>query len=100
MTLSIPKGSLGVVESTTTHGYTCVNFNLLPKVQTGDLEYIGNQLPKTAFLTELKELMEKYDAEFGDYEGYRVHFKIGNEYIGWDTLEGDVTPENIFDYDK
>ena len=55
---------------------------------------------KTAFLTELKELMERYQAEFGDYEGYRVHFKIGDEYVGWDTSEGDVTPSNIFDYDK
>lgn len=67
-----------------------------------DLELVSrpSENPKTAFLTELKELMERYQAEFGDYEGYRVHFKIGNEYVGWDTSEGEITPSNIFDYDK
>ena len=62
--------------------------------------------PKTAFLTELKALLEKYDAQIRDYEEYCVEIRIGNEWLSWYSKEkisgqGEgITPSNIFDYDK
>lgn len=64
--------------------------------------------PKTAFLTELKELLTKYNAEIfayqPDFEEVTLAFYIGDDAIeygsGEDTSEVKVTPSNIFDYDK
>lgn len=67
--------------------------------------------PKTAFLTELKALMEKYDAyivlrkhigykekNVMDIVGHSLGLVLCNEVIGeWDST---ITPSNIFDYDK
>lgn len=58
---------------------------------------------KTAFLNELKELLERYDAKICDYDDYCVLIKIGDEWLSWHdtTLSGEgVNPSNIFNYDK
>lgn len=96
------SGMKGIVTALLDKDVICVKHpteNVGTTWRVSDCRLDPSDDPKTAFLTELKALLEKYDAEFGDYEGYRIHFKIGNEYIGWDTVESDVTPENIFDYD-
>ena len=70
--------------------------------------------PKTAFLTELKELMEKYDAKIDipllDYDtlGFpdvNVEITLGEAEsqinICYPCMkEKSITPSNIFDYDK
>lgn len=61
---------------------------------------------KTAFLTDLKALLEKYDAQIKDYEEYRVDIRIGDEWLSWtdkSKISGQgngINAENIFDYDK
>lgn len=55
---------------------------------------------KTAFLHDLKMLLEKYDARFGDCEGYSVWFQIGDDCISWGTPVGGVGAEDVFDYNK
>lgn len=67
-----------------------------------DLELVSppNDDRKTAFLQELKALLEKYDARFGDYEGYSVYFQIGDDSVSWGTPDYGVGAEDVFDYDK
>lgn len=68
---------------------------------------VGND-PKTAFLTELKELLTKSNADVfayqSDFEEVTLAFNIGNDAIEYGYGKGDnsvkVTPSNIFDYDK
>lgn len=66
---------------------------------------------KTAFLTEMKELLTKYNVEIDaygtDYGDFGVGFKIGDDIIWYsnDWLDQTefpfpITPSNIFDYDK
>lgn len=62
---------------------------------------------KTAFLTELKELMERYDAYITDGKDISgknlIHFGFSNEDITYTTDENGllvITPSNIFDYSK
>lgn len=71
--------------------------------------------PKTAFLTELKALLEKYGVEIdinstnGDEEE-GIIFLFGKEYISYTSRPFNpnklkefifpITPSNIFDYDK
>lgn len=69
--------------------------------------------PKTAFLAELKALLEKYDAKIelaeDEPECPYIKFYIGEEFVSYESLEpvrvGDypellITPDNIMDYDK
>lgn len=62
---------------------------------------------KTAFLTELKELLERYDAYVTDGKDISgknlIHFGFCNEDITYAADENGllvITPSNIFDYDK
>lgn len=71
---------------------------------------VGND-PKTAFLTELKELLIKYNVEidaYGDnYGDFGIGFNFADDSI-WYTndwsertnFQFPITPSNIFDYDK
>ena len=43
------------------------------------MELVEAYDPKTDFLTELSELLRKYDAEFSDYENYEVIFNLGDK---------------------
>lgn len=60
--------------------------------------------PKTAFLTELKELLAKYDASFEFYDVYDMSIMVGKEEIklGWLNKENapSITADNIMNYDK
>lgn len=79
-------------------------------VNEADLEFTD---PKTAFLSELKGLLEKYDAEISAYAvGYDgeldITFNIGNVEILYSEnnpiFKGhsvhSITADNIMDYDK
>lgn len=65
---------------------------------------VGND-PKTAFLTELKELMERYQvSSIGDWEDEdatwepkEIQFNDGSKIQFFSSC---ITPSNIFDYDK
>ena len=54
---------------------------------------------KTLFLTELRDLLAKYDAEIcANYVDERVVIYVGDEEISYpDTY---VIADNVFDYDK
>ena len=61
--------------------------------------------PKTAFLTELKELLEKYDASIyaGGYDADGIGLNIGSDNVYYTTNYnfGDyITASNIMDFDK
>lgn len=82
---------------------------------TADILELTDVDKKTAFLTELKELMEKYGVEIainstnGDEEE-GIMFLLGKEYISYTSRPFNpnklkefifpITPSNIFDYDK
>lgn len=54
---------------------------------------------KTQFLTELKELLAKYDAEIcANYIDECVVFYVGDEEISYPDTS--VNADNVFDYDK
>lgn len=54
---------------------------------------------KTLFLTELKELLAKYDATIcADYIDERVAIYVGDEEISYPNTY--VIADNVFDYDK
>lgn len=83
-----------------------ITFTLVLENEYLELVSRPNDDPKTAFLTELKELLEKYDAQIKDYEEYRVDIRIGNEWLSWtdkSKISGQgngINADNIFDYDK
>lgn len=61
---------------------------------------------KTAFLSELKELLKKYGANIYDYEQYKLIIDFDNgDSVSWywgnkPIRECALTPDNIMDYDK
>lgn len=62
--------------------------------------------PKTAFLSELKGLLEKYGACIYDDEQYKLIIEFNNgDSLAWKWSnksydESKLTPDNIMDYDK
>lgn len=74
-----------------------------------DYECVEPISPTTAFLTELQNLLRKYDARIFATENLDIsHKKLGDIvgfYIGDDievfpTTFSTITPDNIFDYEK
>ncbi len=56
---------------------------------------------KTLFLTELKELLAKYDAEIYDGDGTCVYIEVNGVSLRYSTDElTAISSENVFDYDK
>lgn len=56
---------------------------------------------KTQFLTELKELLEKYDAVIYDGDGTCVYIEVDGESLRYSTDElTAISSENVFNYDK
>lgn len=68
------------------------------------LEKIEPTDPKTAFLSELKELLEKYDAGiYVDFnqsdEIYTTTIAVGEDSVKYNYTDG-IDCDNIMDYDK
>ena len=56
---------------------------------------------KSQFLTELKELLAKYDAEIYDGDGTCVYIKVDEDLIRYSTDNlFAISSDNVFDYDK
>lgn len=56
---------------------------------------------KTLFLTELKELLAKYNAVIYDGDGTCVYIEVDGESLRYSTDElTAISSENVFDYDK
>lgn len=70
------------------------------------MEEVGPYDPKTAFLSELKGLLEKYGACIYDDEQYKLIIEFNNgDSLAWKWSnksydESKLTPDNIMDYDK
>ena len=77
------------------------------------LELVKAYNHKTAFLTELKDLLAKYDARISlyakgsycgdDIESVTMSISVGNECIDYtikDFFDTDISADNIMDYDK
>ena len=88
-------------------GWVCEDFT------EDELELVEAYDPKTAFLTELKGLLEKYDAKISAYpSGWDgetdICFTVGDIDISYsddnpifkDKNFSEITPDNIMDYDK
>lgn len=56
---------------------------------------------RTLFLTELKELLAKYNAVIYDGDGTCVYIEVDGESLRYSTDElTAISSENVFDYDK
>lgn len=56
---------------------------------------------RTLFLTELKELLAKYNAVIYDGDGTCVYIEVDGESLRCSTDElTAISSENVFDYDK
>lgn len=89
-----------------------INANIYPdtKIDCGNCQF-NNPDPKTAFLTELSELLRKYDAKIRWSIGLtyknrmrssaniEVHTPNFSHYFSGETGVT-ITPDNIFDYEK
>lgn len=72
-------------------------------IDNDDLELVEHD-PKTAFLSELKGLLEKYDASiYVDFnqsdEIYTTTIAIGEDGVKYNLTDG-IDCDNIMDYDK
>lgn len=75
------------------------------RISNDELELVESFDKKTAFLTELKELMEKYQvSSIGDWEDEdatwepkEIRFNDGSKIQFFSSC---ITPSNIFNYDK
>lgn len=104
------KGDCGTIVTVDRDFYT-VNLDSPEQiyVHSSDIERVEPIDPKTAFLSELKELLEKYNAEIeyhmggddkSDYSEYYA-ITIGGDRLTYDSCEGtSITADNIMDYDK
>lgn len=74
-------------------------------VYNNELELVSESDPTTAFLTELQDLLRKYDAFISNGKTYDgkdlIHISIGTDDVFYvdDGTPLVVTPDNIFDYD-
>lgn len=57
---------------------------------------------KKEFISDLRELLVKYNASFSDYENYKVCFSLddADETIAFNTEDGAIDADNIMDYEK
>lgn len=97
-------GVVGTITEVDTDGY-------ILKPDTDDDMWIADTDvepydPKTAFLSELKGLLEKYGACIYDDEQYKLIIEFNNgDSLAWKWSnksydESKLTPDNIMDYDK
>lgn len=84
-----------------------LSFEALPMdANLTDLELEADQPNKRdAFLSELRELLRKYDATICDYEAYEIDITVGGEYLtyNWSDMgcamhEEGLTADNIMNY--
>lgn len=104
----IEKGDTGViVEGESSKGFECVRIDGCANmdyvcVESKYLEADATCDPKTAFLSELKGLLEKYGAELGDSGMY----EIGGMEVTFDNGDrirykhSTINALNIMDYEK
>ena len=94
----LDNGQIGQITSIIDEGCYIVNEYIL----CTDAHLKEKVDKKTAFLTELKELMEKYgvkamqDSGMYEIEGMEILFEDDSRIL----FPSDITPSNIFDYDK
>ena len=60
---------------------------------------------KTAFLTRLQSLLREFEARINDHDGYKLYIDFGihgegSERIVYSDTEGEITADNIMDFDK
>lgn len=116
--LWVEKGDTGVVvEGKPANGFECVKIDGAAYmnyvcVERKYLETDTTYDPKTAFLSELKGLLEKYNASImldakgsycgDDVESVTMSLCLNNEHIDYTITDFDkeITSNNIMDYDK
>lgn len=60
---------------------------------------------RTAFLTRLQSLLREFDARINDHDGYKLYIDFGihgegSDRIVYSDTEGEITADNIMDFDK
>lgn len=87
----------------------CVTFkNCDSYWHTEVLELVEPLDPKTAFLTELQELLRRYDARIYDGELYSIHIEVGYhstkseqaDYLFYESDNDEINADNIMEFDK
>lgn len=90
-------------------GYIKIDFSDMPvwlEFYEDKIELVESYNPKTAFLSELKALLEKYNASIYDYEQYKLCVDFDNgDSISWywgnkTPQKSMLTADNIMDYEK
>lgn len=107
----VGDGDMGTITDISAGGYVTIELDS-PEyitVQERDIQIVEPYDPKTAFLTELKGLLEKYEAAIeyhmgsndkSDYSEYYA-ITVGSDRLTYDNCEGtSLTADNIMDYDK
>lgn len=94
-------------------GYIEIDFSDMPvwlEFHEDEIELVESYDPKTAFLSELKGLLEKYGAKMSadvsgpdlDCAEVDMLFLIGDDEIRFNVsmFNSFITPDNMMDYDK
>ena len=100
---SLSKGEVVEISDITDWGSIYVKKYVEAHVTDDEIELVSRprEDKKTAFLTELKELMERYNANLSPDVDCRLWLQLGKEYVVWDSVEiGKIDASNIFDFDK
>ena len=101
---SCNKGDEFIVDDADEDGVS-IDLEYYQTFDNDELELVEPFNPKTAFLNELKDLMEKYQvSSIGDWEDEdatwepkEIRFNDGSKI---QFLSSCITPSNLFDYDK
>lgn len=99
----IHKGAEGVVKNVI-RDLVDVQFDSTDCIYADELELVESTDPKTAFLSELKGLLEKYDAGiYVDFnqsdEIYTTTIAVGEDSVKYNYTDG-IDCDNIMDYGK
>lgn len=102
----VDKGDCGTIERIDDNGIliTLDNPEYIRIFDTDYIEQITSTDPKTAFLMELKGLLEKYNASiYVDFnqsdEIYTTTIAVGKDSVKYNSTDG-IDCDNIMEYDK
>ena len=103
----VPTGEVGIVENVDGEELLveCPAYYCALALMASDVEPIQPLGRRTAFLTRLQSLLREFDARINDHDGYKLYIDFGihgegSERIVYSDTEGEITADNIMDFDK
>ncbi len=79
--------------------------NAASNIPIGNLELVSPTDPKREFLERLQSLLLEFDARIYDHDNFRLYIDFGIHGEGFGRIvysdtEGEITADNIMDFDK